>query len=66
MTSIAWRHKVHDRSSCQIANTSFLFDPRGQAKIVVDPSLHESQYPNLYPLEDPDKMKSENEDEFIM
>lgn len=32
------------------------FLARGQAKLVIDPSHHELQYPQFYPLEDPDEL----------
>ncbi len=42
-----------------------IFHCSGQAKVVVEPSLHPQQYPHLYPLEDPGELESEDEDELI-
>ena len=38
---------------------------RGQAKLVVEPSQHSHQYPQLYPLQDPDDNLTDDEDEFL-
>ena len=38
---------------------------RGQAKLVVEPSQHSHQYPMMYPLEDPEDMLTDDEDELL-
>ena len=61
---IAVRELSSDVYVCGVhayTRTGLLASSRGAARVTIEPSSHETQYPQLYPLQDPDDVIAREE-----